>query len=190
MNAKVGLEYSTYIGGSGDWANSVALDSSSMAYVTGYGTAELPITAGSFQTHFGGGTYDAFVTKLNMTTPGPPATITVEGGGTQSTTVSTAFGSALQVKVTDASNNPLPGVTVTFSAPTGPRFGAGQRSMDRTTGSGGRSLTSCREATSAPADGSSCTFADVAQPAERDTSNVEATSSNLGVPTISWGFRS
>ena len=51
--------------------------------------------------------------------------------------------------------------------------------MDRTTGDGGRSLTSCRKTTSVLADGSSCTFADVAQQAERDHAMVEATSSRL-----------
>ncbi len=51
--------------------------------------------------------------------------------------------------------------------------------MDRTTGNGGRSLTTCRKPTSVLADGSSCTFADVAQQAERDHAMVEATSSRL-----------
>ena len=38
------------------------------AYVTGVTTStNYDITAGAFQTTFGGGTYDAFVTKLNST---------------------------------------------------------------------------------------------------------------------------
>ena len=57
--------------------------------------------------------------------------------------------------------------------------------MDRTTGDGGRSLTSCRKTTSALADGSSCTFADVAQQAERDHAMVEATSSKLVIRSTS-----
>jgi hypothetical protein len=40
--------------------------------------------------------------------------------------------------------------------------------MDRTTGDGGRSSTSCRKVTSVLADGSPCNFADVAQLAEHD----------------------
>ena len=75
------------------------------------------------------------------------------------------------------------------------RIGAGPRSMDRTTGDGGRSLTSCRETTPVLADGSSRNFADVAQRAERDHAMVEATSSRLvirstsGVPMHSAAVR-
>jgi hypothetical protein len=57
--------------------------------------------------------------------------------------------------------------------------------MDRTTGSGGCSLTSCRETTSVLADGSSRTFADVAQQEERDHAMVEATSSKLVIRSTS-----
>ena len=57
--------------------------------------------------------------------------------------------------------------------------------MDRTTGDGGRSLTSCRKATSVLADGPSCTFADVAQQAERGHAMAEATSSRLVIRSTS-----
>src|SRR5262245_43004633 len=43
--------------------------------------------------------------------------ITVTGGHSQSTTVNNAFTSNLQVTVLDASNNPVSGVPVTFTAP-------------------------------------------------------------------------
>ena len=61
------LVYSTYIGGSGsDLGNSIALDASANAYITGrtYST-DYDITAGAFQTTNGGVWWDAFVTKLN-----------------------------------------------------------------------------------------------------------------------------
>jgi hypothetical protein len=45
-----------------------------------------------------------------------------------------------------------------FLTSTGLRIGTGQRSMDRTTARGGRSLTSCRKAASVLADGMPCTF--------------------------------
>lgn len=48
---------------------------------------------------------------------GAPATVASSSGSTQSTTVSTAFASPLQVLVTDASGTPVSGVTVSFSAP-------------------------------------------------------------------------
>jgi hypothetical protein len=61
--------YSTYLGGSGfDFGAGIAVDASGQAYVTG-GTdsTNFPTTAGAFQSSFGGGTFDAFVTKLNPT---------------------------------------------------------------------------------------------------------------------------
>ena len=52
----------------------------------------------------------------------PPQAVAAVVGTPQSTTVGAAFGTALQAKVTDASSNPVSGVTVTF---TGPASGAG-----------------------------------------------------------------
>jgi hypothetical protein len=68
-----GLIYSTYIGGSdNDYGNSIAIDGSGNAYVTGLTTStNYDITPGAFQTAYGGGTYgDVFVTKLNSTGTG------------------------------------------------------------------------------------------------------------------------
>jgi hypothetical protein len=59
-----GLSYSTYLGGSGiDRGNSLAVDSSGNAYVTGKAGAGYPTTVGAFQPEMRGGN-DAFVTKL------------------------------------------------------------------------------------------------------------------------------
>jgi hypothetical protein len=66
------LVYSTYLGGSGIGAveeeepDAITVDASGNAYVTG-GTdsTNFPTTPGAFQTSFGGGSRDAFVTKLN-----------------------------------------------------------------------------------------------------------------------------
>lgn len=62
------LIYSTYLGGSAaDGGNGIAVDSSGNAYVSGYTeSANFPITSGAFQTSLGG-SYDAFVAKLNPT---------------------------------------------------------------------------------------------------------------------------
>ncbi len=60
--------YSTYLGGSSGntLANSIAVDSSGNAYITGYTTSSNFPTAGTpFQSTFGGGSYDAFVSKLS-----------------------------------------------------------------------------------------------------------------------------
>jgi hypothetical protein len=63
-----GLVYSTYIGGSSEEEGyGIAVDGSGNAYVTGLtSSTDYHVTAGAFQTTYGGGTYDVFVTKLNM----------------------------------------------------------------------------------------------------------------------------
>jgi len=64
------LVYSTYLGGDWeDYAHDIALDSEGHAYATGKteGPGDFPTTASAFQTSFGGGNYDVFVTKLSLT---------------------------------------------------------------------------------------------------------------------------
>ena len=61
------LTYSTYLGGSSsDYGNDVAVDNSGNAYITGrtYSSDDFP-TLNPHQGSFGGGSYDAFVTKLS-----------------------------------------------------------------------------------------------------------------------------
>ena len=65
----------------------------------------------------------AISTSFTLTNnSGPPASITVTGGNNQSVTVGTAY-QPLQVTVKDASNNPVGGITVTFTAPALPNAG-------------------------------------------------------------------
>jgi hypothetical protein len=60
------LVYSTYLGGSDlDSGSSVAVDSSGNAYVTGGAGPGFPTTPGAFQTTFGGGDSDRFLSKLS-----------------------------------------------------------------------------------------------------------------------------
>ncbi len=60
--------YSTYLGGTGDdrgWG--LAVDAGGNVYVTGRsGSADFPTTNGAAQASFGGGSWDAFVTKLDV----------------------------------------------------------------------------------------------------------------------------
>jgi Beta-propeller repeat len=62
-----GLVYSTYLGGSGlDFAQGIALDALGNAYMIGFTTStNFPVAGGAYQSTFGGGPTDAFVTKLN-----------------------------------------------------------------------------------------------------------------------------
>ncbi len=67
------LVYSTYIGGGGDDVSTgIAVDAAGNAYLTGLTNSRVtfPTTPGAFQTTFGGGSFDAFVTKLNPTGSG------------------------------------------------------------------------------------------------------------------------
>lgn len=61
-----GLVYSSYFGGSdNDVGAGIALDTSFSAYVTGStASTNFPTTSSAFQTTYGGGLYDAFVTKI------------------------------------------------------------------------------------------------------------------------------
>ena len=59
------LLYSTYLCGAG--ISGIAVDASGNAYVTGLAGPGLSITPGGFQTTYGGGVDDAFVSKLNAT---------------------------------------------------------------------------------------------------------------------------
>lgn len=63
------LVYSTYLGGTaaaGDQAQAIAVDSAGNAYITGQtSSTDFPLAANSPQSGYGGGSSDAFVTKLN-----------------------------------------------------------------------------------------------------------------------------
>ncbi|MBS1793240.1 MAG: SBBP repeat-containing protein [Acidobacteria bacterium] len=63
------LIYSTFIGGTADdRLEGLTVDSSGNAFVTGgTSSANFPTTPGAFDTVFGGGSFDAFATKLNAT---------------------------------------------------------------------------------------------------------------------------
>ena len=63
------LVYSTYLGGTNlEFPDSITVDASGNAYVIGVTQSNnFPVTAGAFQTVYGGGARTAFVTKLNPT---------------------------------------------------------------------------------------------------------------------------
>jgi len=61
------LAYSTYLGGNDrDFTSGIAVDTNSNVYVAGViRSTDFPTTAGAFQSTYGGGFSDTFVTKLN-----------------------------------------------------------------------------------------------------------------------------
>jgi hypothetical protein len=61
-----GKVYSTYLGGTGDdEALAIVLDGAGDAFVGGRTTGDFPITTGAFQTTFGGGNDDGWITELD-----------------------------------------------------------------------------------------------------------------------------
>ncbi len=110
-----GLLYSTYLGGSGDdWAQGITIDSSGNAYVTGNtDSIDFPTTSGAFQTTYGGGFWNAFVSKLNPTAFGSASLVystylggTGYYGGLGQGIAVGPSGSVYVVGTTDATNFP------------------------------------------------------------------------------------
>ncbi len=80
--AGTALVYSTYAGTttSNDQVNAVAVDASGRAYVTGQMSSGYTTTAGAYQTTYGGGMTDAFLTVLNATGSGVDYSTYLGGG--------------------------------------------------------------------------------------------------------------
>src|SRR5262249_33206773 len=87
--------YSTYLGGGGaDGGLGLGLDSSGNAYVTGDTSGSFPLM-GAFQGTFGGGNYDAFVSKLNSSGSALTYSSYLGGGGISTTDTDTGKGIAV-----------------------------------------------------------------------------------------------
>jgi len=93
--------------------------------------------AGSYQVM---AAVNALKTSFQLTNTVIPTSITATAGNKQSTTVGTAFATALQATVKDASGNPVSGISVIFTAPStgsGGTFSKGATSMTVTTNASG-----------------------------------------------------
>ncbi|HYP25858.1 MAG TPA: SBBP repeat-containing protein [Blastocatellia bacterium] len=119
-SAGTALDYSTYLGGSGqESASGIAVDSTGLAYVTGStSSSDFDTTPGAFQTIYGGAppfssVGDGFVTKLNSNGTGLIYSTYLGGAGSddgRSVAVSVA-GEAYVVGATSSPNFPTtPGV--------------------------------------------------------------------------------
>jgi hypothetical protein len=117
--AATALVYSTYLGGSGyDQGFGIAVDAAGNAYVTGSGfSTDFPITPGAFQRTLGG-SFDAFVTKLNATGTALVYSTYLGGSGTD-------FG--FGIAVDGAGNAYVTGATTSTDFPT--TSGAFQRTL-------------------------------------------------------------
>jgi len=108
------LVYSTYLGGNGsDRGTAIAVDSSGVAYLTGQTTnGSFPTTINAIQPSFGGGSSDAFVTKIDPSQPGAASLVysSFLGGSSDETGMGIAADNAGRVWVvgqTTSSNFPV-----------------------------------------------------------------------------------
>ena len=101
------LVYSTFLGGSGeDDGSSIAVDSGGNAYVAGStASSDYGTTPGAYQTGYGGGTFDAFVTKLNASGTAAIYSTYLGGGGRDE---------ALAIAVDGSGNAYVTGTTAYF----------------------------------------------------------------------------
>jgi hypothetical protein len=84
LSGSASLLYASCLGGEGDQASRIAVDSAGNAYVTGMtGSGNFPTTSGAFQRSYGGGLEDVFVAKFNPSLSGSASLVysTYLGGG-------------------------------------------------------------------------------------------------------------
>jgi streptogramin lyase len=113
--------------------------------------------------------------------PHPPASITAASGSGQSATVTDAFASPLVVTVKDQYGNPVPGASVTFTAPaSGPSgtFSNGKATITETTDANGQLSEAFTANTAAGAYAVTASVAGVLTPASFSLTN------NPGAPAV------
>ncbi len=104
------LVYSTYLGGSGNTVGrGIAVDASGNVVVAGYAGVGFPVLPvfNTIQSTFGGGTYDAFVTKINAQGSGLVYSTYLGGSGTDGAT-GVAVDSLGNAYVTGTTTGPFP----------------------------------------------------------------------------------
>ena len=164
------LVYSTYFGGTvGEQANSIAIDTSGSAYMTGFTrSSNFPTTAGAFDITYNG-LLDAFVVKFSTT--GVPATLTLNPAAATNTVDSQH---CVTATVQDASGSPVANVVVRFQV-----SGAIDTSGSATTGANGEA-TFCYVGPPLPGSDAISAFAD------SNTDNVQDPGEPIGVAEKTW----
>jgi hypothetical protein len=76
-----GVIFSTFLGGGALSLNAMTLDASNNIYVTGGTDAGFPTTGGAYQTGYGGGSSNCYVTKLNSSGTGLAYSTYIGGSG-------------------------------------------------------------------------------------------------------------
>ncbi|MCX6358481.1 MAG: SBBP repeat-containing protein, partial [Armatimonadetes bacterium] len=109
--------YGSYLGGSGgEYGLGVALDAAGAATVVGYtASTGFPTTAGAYQTTYGGGTFDGYVTKISFGATAQPTTITADAVTCYASDTITLTGTL--TKTSDSSA--LSGKTILFKVDAG-----------------------------------------------------------------------
>lgn len=134
------FSYSTYLGGTGQSAaTGIALDASNHAYLTGWAKNGFPITAGAYQTAFGGGSSDAFVAELDPTLSGNSSLVyaTYLGGGGADQGDALAVDSTGSVFTTGSTTGSLPTTADAYQPTYG---GSSHDAFFATLGAGGGNL--------------------------------------------------
>ncbi len=109
LNSSGSLVYSTYLGGgNGDSGFGITVDKPGNAYVTGYTLSSNFPLAGAFQSNYGGGATDAFVSKLSA--DGSTLIYSTYLGGSD-------FDQAYGIAVDAAGNAYIAGVTASLNFP-------------------------------------------------------------------------
>jgi hypothetical protein len=122
------LAYSTFLGGNSvDQGKGVAVDSAGNAYVTGItSSTNFPMTSGAFQTTYGGGNNDAFVSKIDPTQSGADSLVysTYLGGGDDDEGAAIAVDAAGDAYVTGFTSSTDPSPFPTTSDAIQPTLGS------------------------------------------------------------------
>ena len=112
----------------------------------------------------------------------PPANIVASAGTPQSATINTAFAAQLQVTVTDSGNNPVSGVTVTFTAPGSGASGTFAGGVNTATTNASGLATSAVFTANSTAGGPytvSATLSGVASPANFSLTNLTGAAASI-----------
>jgi hypothetical protein len=110
-NSSDNVTYSTYLSGSGTSSvNALALGPTDNVYLTGWTSGGLPTTAGAYQSTYGGGTDDAFVSEFNPTKTGNSSLVysTYLGGSGDDQATGIAVNSSGQAAVTGFTSGSFP----------------------------------------------------------------------------------